>query len=348
MKTAQGRVELLWIAMLVIAITSTGAIVLFQRILHRLSWNLTQAKALTSTASAANRQVQAKFQALQEEHTKSEQLYQGVVTDRDNMLAQIQSLQAAQQQTEAERELLSRIIKRVSKENRELSLRVEPLEQQRNALERTQEQTARELEAARLQLAQQRSAAPHPSRRSNASQASSKDRQKFREAERRLHQMQRRLKAAESQAAKVRARLASAERGTESLKDNYTALLAENVALKHQAKRVPAEVTRLAQQHQHLLKETADMHYNLGVLFTDRRQYERAAMEFLKVIELRPDDADAYYNLGVIYAEHLPNRQKAMDCFRRYLDFNPRARDASWVKQYLASWQAWEAKERLE
>jgi hypothetical protein len=30
------------------------------------------------------------------------------------------------------------------------------------------------------------------------------------------------------------------------------------------------------------------------------------------------------------------------------LQLKPRADDASWVKQYIASWQAWDGKERLE
>ncbi len=89
------------------------------------------------------------------------------------------------------------------------------------------------------------------------------------------------------------------------------------------------------------------MHYNLGVILSRQKDYRRAAVEFRKVIELRPDDADAHYNLGVIYAEHVPNRSKALAYFRKYLALNPRSQDASWVKQYIATWQAWEGKERL-
>ena len=118
--------------------------------------------------------------------------------------------------------------------------------------------------------------------------------------------------------------------------------------MKRQSKNVPSDVARLAQQHERLVRETADMHYNMGVLFSKNKQYYQAVAEFRKVIELRPDDADAHYNLGVIYAEDLPDREKAVAHFRRYLEISPRAHDASWVKQYIASWQAWEAKERLE
>ena len=118
--------------------------------------------------------------------------------------------------------------------------------------------------------------------------------------------------------------------------------------LKRQNTMIPSDVSQLAREHQRLLKESADMHYNLGVLFSQQKEFQRAEIEFRKTIELRPDDADAHYNLGVIYAEHVPNKEKAMANFRRYLQLTPRASDASWVKQYIASQQAWEAKEFLE
>jgi tetratricopeptide (TPR) repeat protein len=111
---------------------------------------------------------------------------------------------------------------------------------------------------------------------------------------------------------------------------------------------MPQNVTKIAKEHERLLKENADMHYNLGVLFSQNKQFERASVEFRKVIELRPDDADAHYNLGLIHAEHLPDREKALSHFRRYLALNPRGKDSNWVQQYIASWQAWGAKERLE
>jgi Flp pilus assembly protein TadD len=104
----------------------------------------------------------------------------------------------------------------------------------------------------------------------------------------------------------------------------------------------------MAREHERLLREVADTHYNMGALFSAKNDYSRAAKEFQKVVELKPDDGDAYYNLGVIYAEHLPDRDKATVFFRKYLQLNPHAKDASWVKQYIASWRAWEAKERLE
>ena len=39
---------------------------------------------------------------------------------------------------------------------------------------------------------------------------------------------------------------------------------------------------------------------------------------------------------------------KALASFRRYLDIEPSAKDASWVRQYIASWRAWEANSSLE
>ena len=122
----------------------------------------------------------------------------------------------------------------------------------------------------------------------------------------------------------------------------------ENATLRKQAQKVPQEVSKLAKQHERLIDETAALHYNLGVFFSQQKQFGRAAQEFRRTIELNPGDADAHYNLGVIYAEHLPNRKKAIDCFRKYLSLDPNAQDANWVRQTIAGWQAWEGKERLE
>ena len=153
--------------------------------------------------------------------------------------------------------------------------------------------------------------------------------------------VKRRLAKTETDLKPLRARL-------ELLQTKYATLLSDHQLVSRQANRLPTDVTTIAREHERLVKEVADTHYNMGVLFTKKREYQQAVKEFHKVVELRPDDADAHYNLGVIFAEHLPDREKAKVYFRRYLELKPNAKDTSWVKQYIASWQAWEAKERLE
>jgi len=132
------------------------------------------------------------------------------------------------------------------------------------------------------------------------------------------------------------------------LEEKYAKLLLDHRTLKQQSSKIPGNVTEIAREHQRLLKDLADTHYNMGVNFAKRKDYPRAAIEFRKTIELRPDDADAHYNLGVIYAEHVPDRERALTFFRKYLTIKPRGESANWAKHYIATWQAWEGKERLE
>jgi Flp pilus assembly protein TadD len=52
----------------------------------------------------------------------------------------------------------------------------------------------------------------------------------------------------------------------------------------------------------------ADCYYNLGVAYTNKKDYAQAEIAYKKVIELKPDSADAYTGLANIY-----NAQKKFD-----------------------------------
>jgi tetratricopeptide (TPR) repeat protein len=88
------------------------------------------------------------------------------------------------------------------------------------------------------------------------------------------------------------------------------------------------------------------MHYNLGVFYSNRKEYSRAIAEFEKAVELVPDDAAAHFNLGYIYAEQLVNRERAIRHFQQYLRYAKHGdKDADWVKRYIVTWQAYENKQ---
>ena len=76
-----------------------------------------------------------------------------------------------------------------------------------------------------------------------------------------------------------------------------------------------------------IMPDYADAHNNLGVIFQDQMNYEKAKDCYEKAIEIMPDSADTHNNLGIIFKE-LKNYQKAKDCFEKTIEINPDYADA--------------------
>ena len=119
-------------------------------------------------------------------------------------------------------------------------------------------------------------------------------------------------------------------------------LLRDNKLLKSKVDKYPRKMYQVAVLKDRLLKENAVLHYNLGVFYTQKQDYNNALVEFEKVLELNPNDPATHYNLGVIYAEFLNNKPKAMMHFKRYLASAPKDKDAERAKKYLLTWEKWE------
>jgi tetratricopeptide (TPR) repeat protein len=132
-------------------------------------------------------------------------------------------------------------------------------------------------------------------------------------------------------------------------KKRYEQALERNRLLEKKAEQMPARFAEISRQNKTLLKETALMHYNLGVFYSKNREYTRALAEFDKAVELNPDDASSYFNLGYICAEYLVNRPKAITYFRKFLSLvKTEDKDVDWVKKYILTWQTWEGKKPME
>jgi tetratricopeptide (TPR) repeat protein len=54
-----------------------------------------------------------------------------------------------------------------------------------------------------------------------------------------------------------------------------------------------------------------------------------------EALKKAPRNPSVHYNLGVLYADYLKNPDKAAQCFRKYLDLAPAARDAPLVRSWL-------------
>ncbi len=95
------------------------------------------------------------------------------------------------------------------------------------------------------------------------------------------------------------------------------------------------ESFRTNKESERLKREVADTHYNLGVTFQEANKWERAIIEYERVLEVKPDDADAHFNLALIYETVKNDRDRALYHYEKYLGANPGAEDASKVKGYI-------------
>ena len=337
----RGKV-LLWVVALIL-VGAMGGFLLAQQA-RRFSAIFAKAEADKTTLMKTRQELQTQFGLLQDEVAKLTQAQQSLTSDRDNLLAQVKRLSQEKEDFATVTDLHERVLKRTDEENRALKGKLEPLEREHEELVRTHQELLDERDAIQRELeeAQQRTK-EHQLKRELA-----KQQQRHEEDAAALRQTKIRIKELEAGQAKAQTELPKLQGRLGALQEKYSTLLLENKTLKFRSKNVPKDVTSLAREHERLLQDLADTHYNMGVLFVKNEDYVRAAKEFQKVVELKPQDADAHYNLGLIYAEHLSDRDKATACFHKYLQISPHAKDASWVKQYIVSWKAWEAKDNLE
>jgi len=161
--------------------------------------------------------------------------------------------------------------------------------------------------------------------------------------EKRTSELEKRVKSLEHEGIKKEAEAELLRRQLEEVKAKYAQAKKDNAVLEKKIQHAPRQAAELARENKVLVKRTALMHYNLGVFYTQNREFERAVLEFEKAVELNPQDAASFFNLGYIYAEQLQNRPKAVDYFRKYLKLAQKDdKDADWVKRYILTWQTWE------
>ncbi len=165
----------------------------------------------------------------------------------------------------------------------------------------------------------------------------------YRKLESELKKSNRALRKRERTLAKAEKRIAGLRLANDEYRSKYIDAEKKNKALAREARNLPRKFSEMARLNKQLIKETAKMHYNLGVFYTNSKEYKRAITEFVKATEINPKDAHTHFNLGYIYGEYLADRNKAMRHFRHYLRYAERNdKDIDWVKKYLLTWETFE------
>jgi len=90
-------------------------------------------------------------------------------------------------------------------------------------------------------------------------------------------------------------------------------------------------------------EELLRLYYGLGMSYMGKGLYGESIKEFEKIIQTSPDfDPNIYYFLGNNF-ENLPDREKAIENFNKYLELDPEGRFANEAKESIR--QLTEAKE---
>jgi len=73
-----------------------------------------------------------------------------------------------------------------------------------------------------------------------------------------------------------------------------------------------------------LVKETANMHYNLANHFMESKRYQQAVREYQRALALRPNDPSAHYNMAILCDIYTGDKVAAKRHYQRCLELDPK------------------------
>ncbi len=297
---------------------------------------------------------------IKQEYEKLKKEYQRVSADRDNILAQSKGLlEIKAKYAQIESTLKSNQEEKERLQN-EFAVAKEEAAQARKNLQDsglTAQQKINELESDNARLSEERDSLKESIRRLELEYKGLPEtrkelgnlRQDNKGLQKKYDSMEQQLMKMKDQQLDKDAQIDVYRKQVGEFKTRYEQSLAKNRALEKRAEKIPGRFAEMARQNKVLIKETALMHYNLGVFYTKNKEYARAIAEFEKSIELNPGDPYAHYNLGFIYAEYSVNRAKAIEQFRKYLSLTKKEdKDTDWVRKYVLTWQSYEGKKPMD
>ncbi len=88
-------------------------------------------------------------------------------------------------------------------------------------------------------------------------------------------------------------------------------------------------------EDQQFKEELSKAHYNMGNIYYERGEYQRAVVEYYQAVDLTPNDADVHYNLAFVSAEYLGDQETALKHYQWYLYLKPNAEDVNAIKERM-------------
>jgi tetratricopeptide (TPR) repeat protein len=88
-------------------------------------------------------------------------------------------------------------------------------------------------------------------------------------------------------------------------------------------------------QDQSFREELAKAHYNMGNIYFERGEYQRAVVEYYQAVDLTPNDPDTHYNLAFVSGEFLGDQETALKHYQWYLYLKPDCDDKASVKEKI-------------
>ena len=88
-------------------------------------------------------------------------------------------------------------------------------------------------------------------------------------------------------------------------------------------------------QDQSFREELAKAHYNMGNIYFERGEYQRAVVEYYQAVDLTPNDPDIHYNLAFVSGDFLGDQETALKHYQWYMYLKPNADDKALVKEKM-------------
>jgi tetratricopeptide (TPR) repeat protein len=137
----------------------------------------------------------------------------------------------------------------------------------------------------------------------------------------RMKQMEEKISAENNQKAKEEVIVQKSEATTQELAQKTNEMLSKGGDLDP--------------EDQQFKEELAKAHYNMGNIYYERGEYQRAVVEYYQAVDLTPNDPDTHYNLAFVSGEYLGDPETALKHYQWYLYLRPNAEDSPRVKEKI-------------